>query len=629
MKLPFHDKKFVFLLSAVGFTVGLEILSLLGTDIPLPYAPFVYAALILGLGREVLRKGLAALVRLQFNSINLLMLIAVCAAFYLGEYAEAAVVIVLYVLGEQLEDIGIDNSRSALEALIRHSPKTAVLGVTGEELPVEQIAVGTVIRIKPHDAIPLDGVVESGETTVDESTITGEPIPNEKTAGDTVFAGTLNQSGFIEVRTTKLSADTTLSRIVEQTCHAGQNKSNVQNFIQKFARIYTPSIIVLALALFVVPVFVFGADLNRWLHQAVTLLVISCPCALVISTPVAVYAAIGNASSKGALVKGGKYLEALSGVKAIGMDKTRTITCGKPVVSDVIPLGSAGKEELLACAAGTERFSEHPLAQAIVDASLREGFRPHAARRFESVAGKGARAVCDDCDRQIVLVGRLKYIEQHQSVPPETKEVTERLSKEGKTCVVVSCRQEIKGVIALTDEIKPDSAEAIRQLQALGVEPVMITGDNRRAADHVAQQTGIRNVYGELLPQDKASIIQTLQSRYRSVAMVGDGVNDAPALAQSTVGIAMGAAGSDTAIEAADIALMNDKLTLIPFLIRLSRKTVRTIRRNTICAVLIKILFILLATAGFSNLAMAIAADVGVTLAVILVSLRLMQYRDN
>jgi Cd2+/Zn2+-exporting ATPase len=374
----------------------------------------------------------------------------------------------------------------------------------------------------------------------------------------------------------------------------------------------------------VIPVVVLHGDFHHWLDQAVTLLVISCPCALVISTPVAVYAAIGNASSKGVLIKGSKYLEALASVQAIGLDKTRTITYGKPVVSDIIPLNGNGKEELLGCGAGTELFSEHPLAQAIVDASQREGIVPHAARSFESVVGEGAKAQCLICNNETVLVGKVDFIEKHQEVSEEVKNIVQRLSAEGKTSAIVSCHKEIKGVIGLTDEIKPDSAQAIRELLDLNIVPVMITGDNLRAAQYVASQIGINQVYGGLLPEGKSRLIQTLKQEYKTIAMVGDGVNDAPALAAATVGIAMGSAGSDTAIEIADIALMNDKLSLIPFLIRLAKKTVKTIRANTFGAIAVKIIFILLALLGYSNLVLAIVADVGVTLVVILISLRLM-----
>jgi Cd2+/Zn2+-exporting ATPase len=318
----------------------------------------------------------------------------------------------------------------------------------------------------------------------------------------------------------------------------------------------------------------------------------------------------------------------MADVKAIGLDKTRTITYGKPVVSDVVPLNGSSKEELLACCAGTELFSEHPLAQAIVDCSLKEGFEPHRIRQFESLVGKGAQARCISCGDSAVFVGKWDWVvNENTEVNRETEMLIDRFSAEGKTCVILSCGEQIRGVIALTDEIKPESAEAIQAIQSLGIEPVMITGDSCQAAQYVASQTGIEKVFAELLPGGKTEIIKKLQEKYRKVAMVGDGVNDAPALVASNVSIAMAATGSAAAIEVSDIALMNDKLSLIPYLIRLSRKTVTTIKYNTIGAIGIKILFILLAFLGYSNLVMAIAADVGVMLAVVLISLRIMAFK--
>ena len=464
---------------------------------------------------------------------------------------------------------------------------------------------------------------------VDEAAITGEPIPQDKHSNDKVFAGTLNRNGFVEIETTKLSADTTFSKIIRLTFEASANKSETQKLIQKFSKYYTPSIIVLSILLFCIPVFVLGQDLNHWMLQAITLLVIACPCALVISTPVAIYAAIGNASSKGALVKGGKYIEALAQVKAIALDKTRTITYGNPVVSDVITLNNTSREELLACTAGAEIFSEHPLALAIVDASRSEGFEPHKTELYKSHLGKGATAKCLVCEDEIIYAGKLDFIKEHHGTDAEAERIVEQLSQSGKTSVVVSFGKGVAGILALTDEIKSDSAEVIKNIKELKIEPVMLTGDSVRAAHHVAQQVGIKTVYGGLLPEDKAERIKELLKQYKTVAMVGDGINDAPALAQSTVGIAMGAAGSDTAIETANIALMNDKLSLIPFLVKLGRKTLLRIKINTIGAIAVKLIFILLAFLGFSNLVFAIAADVGVTLVVILLSLQLMNYSGN
>ena len=629
MKLPINDKKFLFLLSAITIVVALEILSIIGIHIPMPFAPFVFAAFILGIGYNVLWNGLKAIFKVQFSNINLLMLIAVIGAFYLKEFPEAAVLVVLYVLGERLEDIGIENSKSALDELVSKAPKTAFVKSQNDIVPIDKIAVGTIIQIKPGEMIPLDGKIISGETAVDEAAITGEPIPKDKYIGDTLFAGTLNKNGFIEVKTTKLSVDTTFSKIVRLTFEAQANKSETQKFIQQFARYYTPAMLALSVLLFVVPVFIFHLDFNHWLQQAITLLVIACPCALVISTPVAIYAAIGNASSKGALVKGGKYLEALATIKAIALDKTRTITFGNPIVSDIFPLNGTSREELLACTAGAEIFSEHPLAQAIVDASKKEGFEPHKTEGFKSIMGKGATAKCLVCEDETIYVGKLDFIQETQTIDNEALKIVEQLSAQGKTSVVVSFGNGVAGIIGLMDEIKPDSAAALKEIEAMNIEPVMLTGDSEKAANYVAQQVGIKKIFGNMLPENKAEKIKELLQQYGKVAMVGDGINDAPALAQSTVGIAMGAAGSDTAIETANIALMNDKLSLIPFLIRLSQKTLRRIKFNTIGAIAVKLIFITLAFIGYSNLVFAIAADVGVTLIVILTSLNLMKFENK
>ncbi|MEY2868034.1 MAG: hypothetical protein RIR01_448 [Bacteroidota bacterium] len=629
MNLPLKDRKFVFLLLSVSTVIILEILSLLGIHLPMPYAPFIFCSFIILIGHEVILKGIQSLFKFNFSSINLLMTIAVIAALYLGEYPEAAVVIVLYVLGERLEDIGLENSKSALDELIKSTPKTAFVKKLNCEIPVDQIEIGTTIQIKAGEIIPLDGKITFGESLIDESAITGEPTAKEKQMGDAVFAGTLNKNGFIEIKTTKLSTDTTFAKIIQLTFEAGAAKSETQKFIQRFSKLYTPIIIGIAILIFTIPVFILGLDFNHWLKQAVTLLVIACPCALVISTPVAIYAAIGNASAKGALVKGGKYIEALSEIQAIAIDKTRTITYGTPVVSDVYPLIGTSREELLSCTAGAEMFSEHPLAHAIITASKTEGFEPHIAKDFKSIMGKGATAKCVVCQIDTVLVGKLEFIREYHDISDEVESIVAQLSTEGKTSVVVSFGKGVAGIIGLTDEIKPDSRSAIQELQEQNIDVIMLTGDTEKAAHFVARQVGITKVFGGLLPEQKSEEIKALLQQYDKVAMVGDGINDAPALALSTVGIAMGTAGSDTAIETANIALMNDQLSLIPFLIRLSKKTMKQIKANTYGAIITKLVFILLAVFGYSNLVLAIAADVGVTLIVILFSLNLMQFEKT
>jgi len=628
MKLPWKDRKFILLLGAVIAVILLEILALIGIQFPSPWAPFIFLVFIIGIGYPVLWNGLKALRKLDFSSISLLMLIAVIGAFYLGQYPEAAVVIVLYVLGERLEEIGIENSRSALEELVNRSPKTAFVREENQSIPIDKIPIGTLIQIKPHTMIPLDGIIETGESAIDEANITGEPIPVTKSFGDEVYSGTMNRYGFIEVRTTKLAADTTFSKILQLTFKSHAVKSNTQKFIQRFAKIYTPTMVGLALMVLLVPIIFFQGEFNHWLQQAITLLVISCPCALVISTPVAIYAAIGNASSKGILVKGGLYLEALSTIKAIGLDKTRTITYGRPVVSDVVSVGGTDREEILACASGAEIFSEHPLALAIVEATRKEGYHIHEAEKFESIVGKGATAKCLVCADETIFVGKLDFIYEHEPHSQEAEKIVHDLSQQGKTSVVVSFGNGVAGVIGLTDEIKPGSKKVIDELSQLNVHPVMLTGDDVSSAHFVAKQVNIREVHGALLPDQKLKLVTDLKSRYKEVAMVGDGINDAPALAGATVGIAMGAVGSDVAIETANIALMNDNLELIPFLIRLSRKTLSTIRFNISLAIFVKLVFIVLAIVGYSNLVLAIAADVGITLVVILISLQLMNYKE-
>ena len=626
-----QDGKFQWLIASVALVAVFEFLSLMGDDYKLRRDiafPF-FAALILAVGWRTLWSGMKALSKLNFRSINLLMTIAVVGAFYLGEYEEAAVVVVLFALGERLENFGIQSSKSALQALVDRTPKTARVRREGgeSELPIEEIGVGDTLILKPSDMIALDADVISGASSVDESAITGEPLPKDKHAGDRVFAGTLNMQGYLEAKVLKTAKDTTLAKIIETTFAATKTKADTQKFIETFAGYYTPSIIVIATLLVAIPTVFLGQPFNPWFEQAITILVIACPCSLVISTPISIYAAIGNASAKGALVKGGKYIEAIGRVKAVAMDKTRTLTYGKPKVTDVLPFGESTREHLLACAAGIESYSEHPLAAAIVTAANEEKLDIHAVENFQAVMGKGAKADCVVCYDKHHCIGKLPFISEEHEVKEEIVRRVESLQMEGKTSIVVSSQDGVEGVIALTDEIKTESRAAVAELQELGIEVVMMTGDNRAPAETVAKEVGIREVKAEMLPEDKAEGIKELLAKYGATAMVGDGVNDAPALALSSVGVAMGAAGSDTAIEAASIAILNDRLELIPYLVRLGRRAVSTIRINTVAAIATKLVFVVLAILGLSSLALAIFADVGVTVLVILNSLRLLSYK--
>jgi len=625
------DTKFLWLMGSVALVAVFEFLSLMGEDYKLRRDiafPF-FAVIILAVGWETLWKGLKALAKINFRSINLLMTIAVIGAFYLGEYEEAAVVITLFALGERLESFGIQSSKSALQALVDRTPKTASVRREKQELELklEEIKVGDTLIIKPSDMIALDAEVMSGASSVDESTITGEPLPKDKHAGDKIFAGTLNMQGYLEAKVTKTAKDTTLAKIIETTFAATKTKAETQKFIETFAGYYTPSIIVIAALLVAVPTLLFNQQFNPWFEQAITILVIACPCALVISTPISIYAAIGNASAKGALVKGGKYIEAIGRIKAVAMDKTRTLTYGKPKVTDVIPFGETSREHLLACAGGIESYSEHPLATAIVAAANAENINLHQVKNFQAVMGKGAKADCVVCYDKHHCIGKLPFITEEHSVRDEIVSQVEELQRQGKTSVVISSNDSVEGVIALTDEIKAESRAAVAELRSLGVETVMLTGDNHAPAEAVAKEVGITEVKAEMLPEHKADAVKELLAKYGVTAMVGDGVNDAPALALSSVGIAMGAAGSDTAIEAASIAILNDRLELIPYLVRLGRRAISTIKINTTVAIATKLVFVILAIFGLSSLALAIFADVGVTVLVILNSLRLLNFK--
>lgn len=621
------DPKFLWLIFASVAVGILEFLSLGGIRFPSSFAIPFFLGFILLIGYDTLWHGLFALFTFNFRSIQALMLLAVTGAFYLGQYEEAAVVIVLYTLAEKLEEIGVEQSQAAIRGLIDKVPKFVQIKGKDERTPVEKVKVGERILIKPGEKIPLDGKVINGFSYVEESMITGEPIPKDKSEGDFVYAGSLNKHGYLEIEVTKRAQETTLARIQELTLQAEKSKAKTERFIEIFSQFYTPIIVLLALLWILVPTLAFGAPLVPWLADGLALLVIACPCALVISTPIAIYSAIGNASRQGILIKGGRFLEALAQIRAIGLDKTRTLTYGKPVVSDLIPFAGQTKESLLECAAGIEIFSEHPLAQSIVEAAKKGLLSPHQVENFRSLAGKGVQADCLVCDDAHHCLGKLSFISEEHAVPQEIIDQVDELQKQGKIAVIIATHRHIEGIIALTDEVRADAFSFIRELKKLKIIPILLTGDHRASAQAVSDVLGISHLYADLLPEEKGKWIQKLQKEYQTVAMVGDGVNDAPSLALADVGITIGSLGSDTAIETANIVLLHDRLDAIPFLIRLSRKTLQTIRFNTLLAIGIKFIFVVLALMGMSQLALAIFADVGVTLIVILISLRLMSWK--
>ncbi len=623
------DRKFQYLILALFSVLPLEILSLFSIHLPLFIELPFFAILLFIFGRKVFVDGIRALFKLNFSNINLLMTIGVFGAIYLREFEEATVIIILFAVAEALESFGMRRSQKALEELVNKTPKSAHVKGKEEKVQIENIKVGEILIIKPGDQIALDGKIIKGMSLVDDSTITGEPLPKNKNVGDMVYAGTLNTSGYLEVEVTKLASDSTLSKIIELTFEAGEKKSKSQRFIETFAEKYTPVVVIIAVLIVIIPVIILGQSFNIWFSRAIIILVIACPCALVIATPMSIFSSIGNANKKGILIKGGRYIEEIGKIKAIAFDKTRTLTEGKPIVSDIIPFNGRSKEDVIACASGLEVLSEHPLAKSILDKAKELKLIPHTAENFSSIAGKGIKGNCVFCANKHVCMGSISFIAREHGIAKKYEKIIEELENQGKTMIVTYEDNEIEGIIGITDKIKPQSEEAIRNLINMGIKPVMLTGDNSSSANFIAKKLGIEDVKSELMPEDKVKEVSALISKYKKVAMIGDGVNDAPALATSSVGIAMGAAGSDVAIENADISIMDDDIGKVPDIISLGKKTYNTIRINVAVALLTKFAFLTLAVLGMANLTAAIFADVGVALLVVLYSLRLYNYNNH
>lgn len=582
----------------------------------------IYYLAIFSGGIYVIKGAWRGLSKQKFLNIDFLVVIASVGAIYLGELPEAAAVIFFFSLAEAFEEYGINRSRSALQALLHKSPQTATL-LGGEKIAVAEVKVGQVVSVRPGELIPLDGKVKKGSSAVNEATITGESIPKDKREGDSVFAGTLNENGYLEIEVTKESKNSTFSKIIALVEQAQKAKAPTQEFIDRFAKYYTPSVVVIALIVATVIPLVTGDPFSVWLTRAIILLVIACPCALVISTPVAITSAIGGASKRGVLIKGGKHLEELKNVRVVAFDKTGTLTLGEPYISDVIAFNGFTEEQVLEDAAGLEQFSSHPLAKSILAFAKEKGISPHTMENYQNISGKGGKATCMVCDDLEHCVGNLKLMDAHGVSTQEILEKTEKLEQEGKTVVLVSEGKQVMGALAIADKVRDEARDTISRLNALGVQTVMLTGDNQHTASYVAKSLGIGEAYGSLLPDEKVKRIQILKDKHSAVAMVGDGVNDAPSLALSNVGIAMGAKGSDVAIETADIALMNDNILNIPQTVELSKRALRTVKQNVTAALLAKVAFVVLAVFGISNLGIAIAADTGVAILVILNGLRL------
>jgi Cd2+/Zn2+-exporting ATPase len=583
-----------------------------------------YSVSILTGGVYTARRAWAA-TRVMSLDINVLMLVAVIGAMIIGEWSEGATVTFLFALAQILEARSMDRARHAIRALMDLTPPEAVVRRGGIEsrVAVDDVRLSEILLVKPGEKIPLDGVVVSGTSPVNQAPITGESLPVEKTAGDDVFAGTINGYGALDIRVTHLRQDTTLARIIALVEVAQSQRAPSQAFVERFARYYTPAVIALAIGVAVVPPFALGEPFGTWFYRALVLLVISCPCALVISTPVSVVSAIATAARKGVLIKGGVHLERMGAVRCVAFDKTGTLTRGEPHVVDVIPLNDTAVDEVLEIAAGLEARSEHPVGRAILARAVESGIVTPVAVEFQSIPGRGAEAVVAGTP---ALIGNHRLIEERGLCNPAIHSTLDTLAASGRTAVLVARQGRPLGIIALADRTRESARDAVDLLRQQGVSHVvMLTGDNRASAQALAQDVGIDETYAELLPHDKVAIVRKLKHTYGTVAMVGDGVNDAPALAVADVGIAMAAAGTDAALETADIALMADELLKIPFAIRLGRSTLRNIRMNVTLSLGLKAAFLALAVVGAATLWMAVVGDMGAWLLVIANGLRLLR----
>ena len=603
----------------------------------------LYALGILIGGYEVARAGWYGFWATHSLDMNALMTLAAIGAMIIGEWAEGAMVIFLFSLGNTLESYTIGRARNAIRSLMSLAPKVALRlkGEQQEQVAVEALAVDDRILIRPDERIPMDGLVESGRSSVNQAPVTGESIPVEKMTGSEVYAGTVNGDRALVVRVTRLAKDNTIARIIRMVVEAQASKAPSQRFVDRFSRIYTPLVIIGAVLVAIIPPLLGLGAFPSWFYRALVLLVIACPCALVISTPVSIVSAITSAARMGVLVKGGMYLEQLGAIKVVAFDKTGTLTQGQPMViatqcerhdADTAPEKCAECRELFTQAAAVEQYSQHPLARAVVAQAESYGLDV-AGTPAQDVRAEPGRGISGVVNGHKVTVGSHAYVHENhkERASPEFCRLVDAAAAEGRTAIVVEdecCGR--RGFISVADALRPSAPRVVADLKRAGiVQTVMLTGDNQATAEAIARQAGVDQVRAGLTPEGKVEAIKELLAAHGRVAMVGDGVNDAPALAQATVGIAMGAIGSDAALETADVALMADDLTKLVPTIRLSRRTLGTIKQNIAISLFIKALFLALAVAGVATLWMAVFADVGTSLIVIANGMRLLRARGS
>ncbi len=597
-------------------------------------ATALFAIATLTGGSLVFPHALESMRRLRLD-MNVLMTVAVAGAWFIGEGVEGAAVVFLFAFAELLESWSVGRARRAIKSLLALTPETALRKREGgepEEVPAAGVMPGEIILVRSGQRVPLDGEVALGQSAINQAPITGESVPADKKPGDPVFAGTINGEGSLEVRVTKTAGDSTLARIIKMVEEAEEQKAPTQRFVDRFARIYTPAVFVLAVFVAVLPPLLGGGTWSEWGYRALVLLVIACPCALVIATPVSIVSGLTTLARQGVLIKGGAFLEAVGKLRALAVDKTGTITRGRPEVSEIIPWGDTPEAEILRLAAAIDSHSSHPLAEAVTAAAKTRGISFTPAEQYQSRTGRGAEAVIDGHPH---FIGNHKMAHELGVCSPELEARLSGIESRGQSLAVLGhtphagcAGAKVLGILAIGDTMRPEIPEALKMLHAAGLEKiVMLSGDNQRTASAIAKQAGIDEALGDLMPDQKVEHLRRLVESWQYVGMIGDGVNDAPALAVASVGIAMGAVGSDTAIETADMALMNDDLRKLAGAIAIGRRTVRIIQFNVGFAIAVKIIFLVLAFTGHASLWMAILADTGATLLVIANALRLLKSR--
>ena len=616
------------LLAALALATAAEALSFLAPDGTWSkWVGLAVAAAAIGLaGFGTFRKGLSALRHGRLN-INALMSVAVAGAFVIGQWPEAAMVMALYAIAELIEARAVDRARNAISGLLALSPDTADLRQpdgTWKSAPVGSVPVGAAVRVKPGERVAMDAIVTDGSTAVDQAPVTGESLPVDKGPGDPVFAGTINQTGTIECRVTAAASQSTLARIIHAVEQAQGSRAPTQRFVDRFAAVYTPAVFVLALAVAIAGPWFFGWTALAAVYKALVLLVIACPCALVISTPVTVVSGLAAAAKRGILIKGGVHLEQARLLKAVALDKTGTITEGKPRLVEWEMLStSLPRSQAEHIAAALAAHSDHPVSRAIA-----AGLTPNSveARNFSALSGRGIEA---DIGGQRYVLGNHRLIEERGQCSAEIEAVLHRHEQAGRTVSLLATASGVLALFAVADTIKPSSAAAISELKVMGITPVMLTGDNQATAEAIGRQAGLTDIRGNLLPEDKLAAIQAMQKQYGATAMTGDGINDAPALAQADVGVAMGAAGTDIAMEAADVVVMNDDLRRIAETVRLSQRTHAVLWQNIALALGIKAVFLGLALFDNASMWMAVFADMGASLLVVFNGLRLLRNAER